>query len=162
MKTWVALVLLVVIWLGIELIHQDTIKQKAFSYAQRLTGGRGILNMGSGTPLNPTGRAVALNKNVRYNVDIRDNGTSKLVQWDINQPLPFGDKEFDVVFASHILEHVENWEFALAEAKRVADHVVVVLPPVWGLSNWLHLGHKRIFSASTAQGLADEQVAVFQ
>jgi len=38
---------------------------------------------------------------------------------DLNDPLPFGDNSFDLVLASHILEHVEKYEQVVRELHRV-------------------------------------------
>jgi len=47
---------------------------------------------------------------------------------------------------SHVLEHLDNWEFALSEASRVADHVVIVLPHPLSPAGWLDPAHKQHFS----------------
>ena len=40
----------------------------------------------------------------------------------INQKvLPFKDKEFDFVIASHVVEHVEDFEFFLKELERISN-----------------------------------------
>lgn len=42
--------------------------------------------------------------------------------------VPYGDKQFDLVVLSHVIEHVEYPLRLLAEAKRVARHVFVEVP----------------------------------
>lgn len=42
--------------------------------------------------------------------------------------VPYGDKQFDLVVLSHVIEHVEYPRRLLAEAKRVARHVFVEVP----------------------------------
>ena len=42
--------------------------------------------------------------------------------------LPFEDKEFDFVIASHVLEHVENLKFFINELERVSNKGYIELP----------------------------------
>lgn len=42
--------------------------------------------------------------------------------------LPFKDRSFDVVYASHVLEHLENPIFALKDWGRVAKTVDIIVP----------------------------------
>ena len=42
--------------------------------------------------------------------------------------LPFKDKEFDFVIASHVIEHVEDFEFFLKEIQRVSSRGYIELP----------------------------------
>ena len=47
----------------------------------------------------------------------------------INQKvLPFKDKEFDFVIASHVVEHVEDFEFFLKELERISNKGYIELP----------------------------------
>jgi len=60
-------------------------------------------------------------------------------------PLPFTEKQFDVAFASHVLEHLKNWEQALSEWTRIANHTVVVLPNPLSIGGWVYSEHKQHF-----------------
>ena len=42
--------------------------------------------------------------------------------------LPFKDKEFDFVIASHVIEHVEDFEFFIKELERISTKGYVELP----------------------------------
>jgi len=42
--------------------------------------------------------------------------------------LPFEDKEFDFVIASHVIEHVEDFEFFLKELERISTKGYIELP----------------------------------
>ena len=42
--------------------------------------------------------------------------------------LPFKDKEFDFVIASHVIEHVEDFEFFLKELERISNKGYIELP----------------------------------
>ena len=58
--------------------------------------------------------------------------------------IPFKDKSFGAVFASHILEHlptVQDAESALNELKRVADGVFIVYPSKQSILAWVKLEH---------------------
>ena len=42
--------------------------------------------------------------------------------------LPFKDKEFDFVIASHVIEHVEDFEFFVKELERISPRGYIELP----------------------------------
>ena len=46
----------------------------------------------------------------------------------IEKKLPFKDKEFDFVVASHVIEHVEDVEFFIKELERVSKQGYIELP----------------------------------
>ncbi len=46
----------------------------------------------------------------------------------IENKLPFKDKEFDFVIASHVIEHVENFEFFIKELERISAKGYIELP----------------------------------
>ena len=45
-----------------------------------------------------------------------------------NDKLPFKDKEFDFVISSHVIEHVENFEFFIKELERISNKGYIELP----------------------------------
>ena len=45
----------------------------------------------------------------------------KFVKID-DKKLPFKDKEFDFVISSHVIEHVEDFEFFINELQRISQH----------------------------------------
>jgi len=47
-----------------------------------------------------------------------------------NENLPFKDKEFDFVIASHVLEHVENIEKFISELQRISSKGYIELPTI--------------------------------
>jgi hypothetical protein len=62
---------------------------------------------------------------------------------DVTQ-IPFFDKVFGAVFASHLLEHlpsVSSANRALDELNRVAEAVFIVCPSRQSVGAWLHRGH---------------------
>lgn len=42
--------------------------------------------------------------------------------------LPFKDKEFDFVIASHVIEHVEDFQFFISELERISSRGYIELP----------------------------------
>ena len=46
----------------------------------------------------------------------------------IDKKLPFNDKEFDFVIASHVMEHVEDVEFFIKELERISKQGYIELP----------------------------------
>ena len=45
-----------------------------------------------------------------------------------NKKLPFADKEFNFIIASHVLEHVEDIEYFIKELERVANRGYIEVP----------------------------------
>ena len=45
-----------------------------------------------------------------------------------NDKLPFKDKEFDFVISSHVIEHVDNFEFFIKELERISSKGYIELP----------------------------------
>ena len=141
--------------MSVMTIYQYTQRLRAFEYAKSLVKDKGIVNLGavgdgaSGldkifiTPLSNDTK-------VSMNVDIQ-TGVANLLVFDLNNKLPFEHKQFDVTFASHVLEHLDNWQFSLNEFSRVADNVVLVLPNPLDIVTWVHPNHKHPFSFSEIQ-----------
>ena len=46
----------------------------------------------------------------------------------LEKKLPFKDKEFDFVIASHVIEHVEDFEFFVKELERISTKGYIELP----------------------------------
>ena len=47
-----------------------------------------------------------------------------------NKTLPFKDKEFDFVIASHVIEHVEDVEYFISELQRISNKGYIELPSI--------------------------------
>ena len=130
-----------------DIIHVVIAKTAAFEKAKELSNGKGIVNIGAGPHRTYQAQMIAESPSIMANIDIAANGIPRFIQLDIEaEHLPFSDKQFGVAFLSHILEHLDNWQFALEEAIRVADYVVVVLPHPAYFSGWLDPQHKQHFS----------------
>ena len=119
----------------------------AFEHAQVLSNGKGIINIGAGPHRSFGARNIAHCPDVLVNIDIEPDGLPNFLQLDVETGIvPFPDKQFGCAFASHVLEHLGNWQFALSEMARVADNVVVVLPHPRYFSGWLSPEHKQHFA----------------
>lgn len=107
--------------------------------------GKPLLNIGAGTSSTSV-RAAVFGPTLwgDTNCDLAGQGlchvASHVCPCDAHR-LPFGDKEFGAAIASHVLEHVEDPQQALAEMHRVADEVYVITPKWWAAHTWLHPGH---------------------
>lgn len=64
---------------------------------------------------------IVVNASLKHRDDIR------WVECSV-EALPFADKEFDTVICSHTLEHVRRLHVAIAELRRVAKRLVIVVP----------------------------------
>ena len=129
-----------------DLLHLTTTKAAAFEHARQLSNGKGIINIGAGPHRTYQAQVIAEQPEILANIDVTPNGMPRFMQLDIEQEtLPFTDKQFGCVFASHVLEHLDNWQFALAEMVRVANNVVIVLPHPAYFSGWLCPGHRQHF-----------------
>ena len=81
-----------------------------------------ILDIGCGYRAHPSASIIA---------DIQDLSNfykeKKFIK--INEKkLPFKDKEFDFVIASHVIEHVEDFEFFINELERISSKGYIELP----------------------------------
>ena len=130
-----------------DILHVVTTKEVAFEEAKRLSNGKGLINIGAGPNRTFGAQVVARDPEVLANIDIDPDGLPNFIQLDVErEPLPFADKQFGVAYGSHVLEHLDNWQFCLDEMVRVADYVVIVLPDPQYFSGWLDLEHKQHFS----------------
>lgn len=123
-------------------------KERAFAKAKMLAGSKGIINLGAGPHRHPAAQSqrIAEAPEVRANLDIVPDSMPNFILHDIEKGLPYGNKQFGCAFASHVLEHLDNWKAALREMVRVADYVVIVLPHPLSIGSYLPPGHKHYFS----------------
>ena len=81
-----------------------------------------ILDIGCGYRAHPKASIIA---------DVQDFSSfykeRKFVQIQ-EKNLPFKDKEFDFVIASHVIEHVEDFEFFIKELERISSKGYIELP----------------------------------
>jgi len=71
------------------------------------------------------------NKNATIIADIQDLSNhykgKKFIKIN-GKNLPFKDKEFDFVISSHVIEHVEDFEFFIKELERISSKGYIELP----------------------------------
>lgn len=146
-------VALVAVAVGLDIVFMQAAKDAAFAKARELSQGKGIINVGCGTRFYQLmAKTIAQSSEVKANIDMYPDGVQHFIQLDVEkQSLPFLDKQFGVAFCSHVLEHLEDWRFALAEMSRVADYVIIVLPHPLSPSGLLWPEHKQHFSDSDMQ-----------
>lgn len=150
------------------ILRTEAQKRLAFNQAKKLVKDKGIINLGAGNLAGglfrtPFAYSVAHSKEVIVNTDITPDGLSNFVQLDLERiPYPFNDKQFDVCFSSHILEHLENWQEALDEMRRIADYVVIAIPHPLDLFAALNPNHRQHFNFNDIKWLQEPpQVLVF-
>ena len=107
--------------------------------------GKQLLNIGCGN--NP--RFIG-----DVNVDIRQSILPNSVIYDLNLPLPYGDKQFGACVAFHILEHLDNPKNVLSEMSRVADRAYIAIPSYLNLISLVLPTHKWVFFNSDFCSLA--------
>lgn len=137
-------------YLGATGMHYLGVKSRAFEYARQLAlaDGSGIINLGAG-PHKRFAQNIARAPQVVINLDVAQGDLPNPFVWDMETRLPFANKRFSVAFASHVLEHLDNWELALSEASRVSENVVVVLPSPISAMGWLAPQHRQHFGYSS-------------
>lgn len=151
-------------YVGWNIVNFYATKVKAMLRAINLSETKGIINIGSGCDWSSNAMAFCKLPQVMVNIDIHVTEDCPKCEWiDLeNAPLPFTDKEFDVAWASHCLEHLTNWQGALTEWQRIADHVIVILPNPLGIDA-LHLNpqHKQHFSFADMRAMRSQGIEVF-
>ena len=69
------------------------------------------------------GCGYSANKNATTVADVKDLSNyykDKHFIQILDKKLPFKDKEFDYVIASHVIEHVDDFEFFIKELERIS------------------------------------------
>jgi hypothetical protein len=98
----------------------------------------------TGKPLLNAGCGSKFTAQSDVNLDIVPKKVARFVNGDIQKLNQFKDKQFGAVYASHVLEHVEDVDTALKEFTRVAENVYLITPfPLWP-SAWFSPSHNWI------------------
>jgi SAM-dependent methyltransferase len=147
------------VYVGITYVYDvivipNSAAKQARAYADSL--GKPLLNVGAGTPhsslrvslLGPTlwGDAnidIAADKSIPHGPDV--------VSYADAHVLPWSDKHFGAVIASHVLEHMDDPLAALKEWDRVADAVYATVPKWWAPHTWTHMGHRWFIDGNTGR-----------
>ena len=131
MKNWLPII---IGWIGIGFLYNEIQKRQVEAEATRLAEL-------SAKPILSVGAKCNLFGDVRCDIEPKC-GAIYCNAEDLSQ---FADKEFSVALLSHVLEHLENPDRALAEAERVADSVLVITPSPIFPQTWLHPDHKWVY-----------------
>ena len=90
-----------------------------------------ILNENNNWNILDIGCGYRAHKNANVIADVQDFSNyykkKKFIQIK-DKHLPFNDKEFDFVIASHVIEHVEDFEFFIKELERISSRGYIELP----------------------------------
>jgi SAM-dependent methyltransferase len=112
----------------------------AYRFAESFTSGKRVLDYGCGSGYGAT--SVVETALHVCGVDVADDAIAyarerfcrpnlTFQQIDIGRRLPFGDEEFDVVLSFQVLEHVDDTDQYLSEARRVlapGGYLLLVTP----------------------------------
>lgn len=94
------------------------------------------------------------------NLNIR-SGKNVDVVHDLNKfPYPFNDNHADVIYLSHVLEHLDEPIKVLNELHRILSKgglLLINVPHYAGNANWVDITHKRAFAYGTLMTLCDEE-----
>lgn len=129
-------------YLALTYIHAINTKNKATEYTNSIQGNK--LNIGATGIGQPILRVTSLNSGRKC--DICPDILKDIEYCELGQYLPYQTKQFDVIFASHVLEHIapEHIRFALQEMSRIGNEVVIVIPHPIALTFSFEPSHKSL------------------
>lgn len=109
--------------------------------------GKPVLNIGAGTPRSSLrvwllGPTLWGDVNMDLAASPKTECQPNLVCFGDAATIPYPDKYFGSVIASHVLEHVEDPQKVLQELHRVAEEVFIITPLWWCPHTYLHPGHR--------------------
>lgn len=125
-----------------ECLHTINAKNQAIRYANSLPNPK--LNIGAAGVGQPIIPLATLNSGKKC--DICPDKIKNIEYCELGKQLPYTNKEFNVVFASHVLEHIypEQIRFAIGEMSRIGHKVIIVVPHPLATSNYLVPSHKSL------------------
>lgn len=129
-------------------IHRVGTRQQAISMCNSLPQPK--LNIGAAGKNQPVMKTALLNDGKKC--DISPDCSKGIEFCDLQQALPYPDKHFGCVFASHVLEHIPSYyvRYALSEMERISNNqVIVVLPHPLSLTFYIASGHKSLIYKKT-------------
>jgi ubiquinone/menaquinone biosynthesis C-methylase UbiE len=99
-----------------------------------------------------------------YAVEISDSGIEQINKRSLNRlkevkkfngyEIPYADKQFDMAYCSHVIEHVEHPRILLRELKRVSNFQIFEIPLDYSIEvdekveHFLSYGHINIYTPS--------------
>ena len=141
--------------------RQAKVKSIAQNRALELSTNKGIINLGAGYTRSQATADFCNNTEIKVNVDQTPADCPTCVVIDLETAtLPYADKTFDVAFASHVLEHINNWRAALEEWIRISDYQVIVLPSPYFLGGHTSRDHVNFFSFSDMRDIISQYPTV--
>ncbi len=119
-------------------LHKESVTSKGIARAKSLGGN--ILDVGAVGIGNLISRTATIEGSTRCDIQ----PSQGMDYCNIAQAMPYENKQFNVVFASHVLEHIKPQEVqnALSEFQRIGTHVIIVLPHPFALAFYLAKGHQ--------------------
>jgi len=101
-----------------------------------------VLDLGCGKKKHPNSVGMDFNKD-----------TDADVVHDLNKyPYPFPKNSFDVIYCSHILEHLDNLVKTMEEMHRIARpnaRIIIRVPHASQCGVWANPTHRRVFATKT-------------
>ena len=133
-------------------VRQIASKDQAIWVANTLAKGsnKESINIGAGCRR----PSVFIKANQWGDVKCDTDACGECIYCDVEDLSQFNDKEFSVAFCSHILEHTRDPEHSLKEVQRIADNVVVELPPITDPGAWLTPDHQNIITGNGTQRIS--------
>lgn len=129
-------------WAGITYVADVLVRPaQVAKEARAAAGGKPLLNVGAGTSGSSV-RAAVFGPTDWGDVNCDLNGPCGAIGFCDAHSLPYADKTFGALIASHVVEHVTDPVRVLREFNRVADRVFVICPRWWAAHTWLHPGHR--------------------
>jgi|WetSurSiteA1Bulk_404760.scaffolds.fasta_scaffold00287_2 ubiquinone/menaquinone biosynthesis C-methylase UbiE len=98
--------------------------------------------------------AIEISETAIYQIQKRSLRSLKEVKKFNGYEIPYSDKEFDMVFCSHVIEHVEHPRILLREIKRISRFQVFEIPLDYSIGvdknveHFLSYGHINIYTPS--------------
>jgi 2-polyprenyl-3-methyl-5-hydroxy-6-metoxy-1,4-benzoquinol methylase len=124
-----------------QAVEKDNAFNNAVSAAR--SSGKPLLNAGCGGDWHHW-MAKDISSISDVNVDIVERDVPNFVLTSIEDMPMFEDKQFGAAFCSHVIEHVDDPDKAMAELNRVADEVFVITPEWWDILTYVNPNHKHL------------------